>query len=203
MFLTVLDPGARTVLQDTGFRGGLAMGVPVSGAMDRESLILVNALAGNPLDTEALEIALTGPRLRADGGAVRIAISGGLSGQITRAGGVHEALPPWTAATLEAGEDIRLTLTAPSQCQVLAIGGGVAVPRFLGSRSTLAGAGVGGFQGRALRAGDRLPVTATSLRGGLTLTPPQVSGPIRLVAGPQAGHFTDAAYAALTGGIIP
>src|SRR5581483_10606189 len=42
----------------------------------------------------------------------------------------------------------------------LAISGGIDVPLMLGSRSTDLRAGFGGFEGRALRDGDRLPLGA-------------------------------------------
>jgi antagonist of KipI len=44
----------------------------------------------------------------------------------------------------------------------LAVAGGIAVERVLGSRSTYARAGLGGWHGRALRAGDVLPVVAVA-----------------------------------------
>lgn len=199
--LRVLDPGARTMVQDTGFRGGLAMGVPASGVLDAAALALVNALAGNPAPTEALEVALTPPRLRAEGGPVRLATSGLLTGVILHRDGRRTTMPPWTAATLPKGAELRLTLLAPTQSALLAIAGGVGVPRFLGSRSTLPGAGLGGWQGRALQAGDLLPVRATGLSGMLSISalPPPDHGPIRVVAGPQQAHFTDQAFAVLTG----
>lgn len=199
--LEVIDPGARTVLQDTGFRGGLNMGVPASGVLDRQALALVNALAGNPPGTEALEIALTAPRLRVVGGPVRVALCGALSGLAEYPDGRRCDLSGWTAATLPEGTVLRLSLVCPTQSALLGIAGGVDVPRFLGSRSTLPGAGIGGWQGRALQAGDVLPVTANATRGMVSvMSPPNpVSGPIRLVAGPQADHFTPAAFGVLTG----
>ena len=51
----------------------------------------------------------------------------------------------------------------------LAVAGGIDVPLVLGSRSTLTKARLGGFLGRALAAGDRVPVGACAgaeLRAG-------------------------------------
>src|ERR1700730_8704742 len=64
--LTVLRPGACTLVVDGGRPSWRSLGVPVGGAADRAALALGNALVGNPPDAAALEIALSGPTLRAD-----------------------------------------------------------------------------------------------------------------------------------------
>jgi biotin-dependent carboxylase-like uncharacterized protein len=63
----------------------------------------------------------------------------------------------------------------------------------MGSRSTYTRAKLGGYQGRALRAGDLLPVGPASLDGpdqrvDVRLTIPTV---IRVVLGPQDDYFSD------------
>src|SRR5262249_55405570 len=66
----------------------------------------------------------------------------------------------------------------------------------LGSLSTLIGAAIGGFLGRALRAGDLLPLRQPAaaqheeLRMGAPPSPPQQA--IRVVLGPQDDYFTPA-----------
>ncbi|MDO9525333.1 MAG: hypothetical protein Q7J57_07285, partial [Gemmobacter sp.] len=96
--LTVMTPGARSLVQDLGFTGARGQGVPVGGVMDRPGLMLVNALLGNPPGTEALEVALTAPSLRATG-SVRIALGGTLRGVVRSADGAERALASWTATT--------------------------------------------------------------------------------------------------------
>src|SRR5438046_10578062 len=66
MSLRVLHPGLHSLVVDFGRPGSRSLGVPVGGAADRWSLALGNALAGNPPDAPALEIALAGPTLRAE-----------------------------------------------------------------------------------------------------------------------------------------
>ena len=46
--LEVIDGGLRTTVQDMGRRGGLALGIPPSGAQDGFALRIANLLVGNP-----------------------------------------------------------------------------------------------------------------------------------------------------------
>ena len=188
--LSVTAPGARTLVQDTGFRGGRSQGVPACGVLDRGALRLVNALLGNPAATEALEVALSSPVLTAVDGPVRVAISGTLRGTVRHPDGGSRPIAGWTATTLAPGE--ALHLQPPHRCAVgvIGIGGGLDLPLCLGSRSTCVAAGFGGFGGRSLQTGDLL-----RLRGQAAPLPdhdlcvmadlPPDAGPIRVVAGPQ------------------
>ena len=66
MSLRVLAAGTHSLLVDRGRPSSRGLGIPVGGAADRTSLMLGNALAGNPPFTPALEITLTGPTLLAE-----------------------------------------------------------------------------------------------------------------------------------------
>ena len=63
--LRIISAGARTLVQDRGFRNARSMGVPAGGVLDVIALRLVNALLGNPAGTEALEFALEGRQIHA------------------------------------------------------------------------------------------------------------------------------------------
>jgi biotin-dependent carboxylase-like uncharacterized protein len=80
------------------------------------------------------------------------------------------------------------------------VAGGIEVEPVVGSRSTYLPGGFGGWQGRALKAGDVLPVgvAAASHRGIFTQVDGE--GPLRILPGPQLAGFTDAALGALTAG---
>jgi biotin-dependent carboxylase-like uncharacterized protein len=75
---------------------------------------------------------------------------------------------------------------------------GLTLPAVLGSASTYARAALGGVDGRALAAGVQLPAVAASVRSEqmLSETPRPATGAIRVVAGPQADHFSAATLAA-------
>lgn len=202
--LRVIEPGARTLVQDQGFRNARGIGVPACGVLDRTAMRLVNALLGNPAQTEVLEIALSAPTLRAEGGAVWVATSAGLSGVVKSAAGETRAIAEWTATCLNDGDELRVAPPLRGAVAVLGIGGGVDLPFVLGSRSTCDKAEFGGFRGRSLVKGDILPVggsgvLASQADRGFCLPPRPGIGPIRVVAGPQPENFTDAAYATFFG----
>ncbi|MBQ0960977.1 biotin-dependent carboxyltransferase family protein [Ideonella sp. 4Y11] len=168
--IEVLDPGLQTQLQDSGRWGWQADGVPVGGAMDGWSHRVANLLVGNAGDEATLEILLQGPRLRF-ARAAYIALVGAelpltLDGQAVPAG--RRLLVP-AGAVLACGR-ARAGLRA-----YLAVQGGFDVPPVLGSRSTYVRGGFGGWQGRALQAGDRLPLGPAAaeppITAGLDTTP--------------------------------
>ena len=87
---------------------------------------------------------------------------------------------------------------SPHAVAYLALPGGVDVPPLLGSRSTLVSAGLGGFEGRMLRAGDRLRALAPApVRRGETRAAFD-DGPVRIVPGPD--DFPSEALALLLSG---
>lgn len=198
--LEILQPGALTTVQDLGRTGYRSQGVPLAGVLDRVALRLVNALAGNPPGAAVLEVRLTAPTLRASGGSVRVALGGGLRGTITQ-GADSRDVAPWSTATLEDGAVLALTLTEGSLIATLGVSGGIDVPLVMGSRATYPRAGFGGFRGRALQAGDRLAPAAAHAPPGADrrLSEPFAldTGPLRVIRGPQADGFTDAALEAL------
>lgn len=199
--LKVLAPGLHTSVQDLGRVGWQAFGVPVSGALDGFGLRLANALVGNPPGAAALEILLSGPTLEVVAERVRVAAAG--SGALLAVNGVERRIvPAWQSVTLARGAVFQFVLGRHSACGCLAVAGGIAVPPVLGSASTYARAGFGGFAGRPLRIGDVVPVALDRApeRAELHLPapPPAADGePVRIVLGPQQEYFTDEAVAAL------
>ncbi|HEY1260280.1 MAG TPA: biotin-dependent carboxyltransferase family protein [Stellaceae bacterium] len=197
--LRVLSPGLCTNVQDLGRFGWQALGVPVSGALDGAALRLANALVGNPLGMPVLEILWSGPTFEIVADRVRLALAG--AGADLSVGG-SATVPAWQSCVLTRGEMFRITLGRQSASACLAIEGGVAVPPVLGSASTYLRAGLGGFEGRALRRGDIVPIAienpAERAESRLPAPPPaDTDQPIRVVLGPQQEYFTDDAVATL------
>lgn len=190
--LVIARAGARSLLQDTGFRGGRGIGVPGAGALDRDALYLVNRLLGNDTDAAAIEIALVPPKLRAEDGPVRLALGPGLSGQVS--GDNPRPVGTWTAFTLDPGETVDLRCEAGCPVALIGIGGEIDLAYALHSRSTLPRAGLGPF-GRKLEDGDAIPISAPAADPGdrtFAAPPRPESGPLRAVPGPQAEWFTEA-----------
>jgi biotin-dependent carboxylase-like uncharacterized protein len=197
--LRVLAPGLHTTVQDLGRTGWQRVGVPVSGALDGVSLRLGNALVGNPPGMAALEILYRGANLEIAADTARVAVAG-FGASLSLADPPRTA-PAWQSVTLARGAVFQIVLGPESVCAYLAVEGGIAVPPVLGSASTYVRAGLGGFEGRALRADDLVPLAIgrASQRAEQHLPrPPSAGGqPIRVVPGPQQEYFTDDALAAL------
>jgi antagonist of KipI len=130
MSLRVLEPGLQTLVVDLGRPGTRSLGVPVGGAADRWSLMLGNALVGNPPDAAALEFCLAGPTLQA--GCDLGCVVSGAPFEVFR--GNEQLRPGWTF-NFRAGEVLRVGSTAVGTRAYLCVGGGIQEPVRLGSRS--------------------------------------------------------------------
>jgi antagonist of KipI len=151
--LRIVTPGLFTTVQDLGRIGHQREGVPAGGAMDRLALRVGNLLVGNDDGAAGLETTLLGPAIAFD--EERLIAVTGADARVTIDGhalaGYHAALVP-PGATLHCSREIRGCRT------YVAVAGGIDVPPVFGSPSTYARAGFGGRDGRAIRAGDVLPV---------------------------------------------
>ncbi len=159
--IEVESPGMLTTVQAAPRLGLRHLGVASGGPADPWAHALANLLAGNPVAAAALEITLAGPRLRF-AQATRIALCG--ADIEAHADGV--AVPCHRPVALPAGTRLVLGACRGGARSYLAVAGGFALPGVLGSASTDLRGGFGGCEGRALRAGDRLPPAAHA--------PPQV-----------------------------
>lgn len=145
--IAVVKPGLFTTIQDLGRPGYRASGVPLSGAADPVSLRSANRLVGNCDDAACLEITLLGPDLRFSRDAV-----------IALTGGVFPGIEGGRGVTVRAGETISLGHAVTGCRGYLAVAGGLAVERVLGSVSTFVPARLGGLRGLPLAAGDVVPL---------------------------------------------
>ena len=166
----VLHPGLHTTVQDAGRDGWRHLGIARAGALDPVSAAIANRLVGNPDAAAVLELALHGPSLRLDA-PLRIALCGAQMPMWHEAddGAVVE-VPSGRPVDLPAG----VLKIGPARDGVrawLAIAGGIDVPVVMGSRSTDLRGGFGGLEGRALRAGDALPVQPAAFAGTMPRFP--------------------------------
>ncbi|MFM2403764.1 MAG: 2-oxoglutarate carboxylase small subunit [Pseudomonadota bacterium] len=147
----VLDGGVQTTVQDWPARTGhWDVGVPPSGPMDAWGHRVANALVGNAADAAALECTMAGPTLRFHTAAL-VAVTGAPA-PVTLDG---VAVPMWQALAVPAGGVLAVGRLSDTGCRLaIAVGGGIDVPRYLGSRSTFTLGQFGGHAGRALRVGD-------------------------------------------------
>lgn len=151
--LKVIQPGLLTTVQDLGRRGHEAVGIPVAGAMDPFALQAANYLVGNPPGAAGLEITIAGPTLRAAADCL-IAVGGAGLGLLVNG----QPIPNWMSAYVRRGWQIEFSGRRSGCRAYLAVAGGIAVPPLLGSLSTYLRGSFGGMEGRALEAGDVLPI---------------------------------------------
>ena len=206
MSLRVLSAGFLTSLQDGGRPGVAAMGVGASGAFDQPALCLANALCGNEAGACGLEITLIGPRLE----FARDSLIA-LTGAPIPAWVDEQPAPMWSPVLIRAGSHLRLGAMREGCRSYLAVSGGIAVEPVLGSRSVDLNAGLGPLGGRALWAGDVLPLgdcprlATPARRWSLNAShwfrnaPDQ---PVRLLPGSQRGMLTGESSEALSSRIF-
>lgn len=190
-FFTVIKPGLLTTVQDRGRFGFRAFGLSPGGPMDSMAARVANLLAGNVPDAALLEMTLLGGSFRFERGAY-VAVCGADMG--CRLNDVP--VRPWSAFSVPSGGELTFG-HAGSGCRAyLAVRGGITVPPVLGSRSTSLRAGIGGYNGRALRTADLVPFEEDSGDvSGNRLLPshlvPEYPEEIRLrvLPGPQDDFF--------------
>jgi biotin-dependent carboxylase-like uncharacterized protein len=150
--LEIITPGILASIQDAGRQGFGEIGVAPSGAADSYACRIGNLLVGNLENAAAIEITLMGFQARFLTETVFAVTGADLQPSLN-----GRALPMWTALKAAPGDIVDLPSPVCGCRAYLAVGGGFHIPAVMGSRSTNIGAGFGGFDGRTLRAGDRLP----------------------------------------------
>jgi antagonist of KipI len=197
--LKIVRPGLLTTVQDSGRWGFQSRGVPVSGAMDGYSHQLANMLAGNDNDAATLEVTLLGPQIEFDA-PVSFAVAGA-EFRLT----LDETEVPMNARVeARPGSCLRFGERMRGSRAYLAIGGGIDVPMVLNSRSTHIVSALGGYLGRALRAGDVVPIAekkapgvlfqTDGVRGSLAPFLPQAGARVRVIAGADGDQLAGKRY---------
>lgn len=211
--IRVLKAGALTQLQDLGRYGYQRYGVPVNGVMDEWSHRVANILVGNAEAEATLECTLTGPALQFTRDRLVAVCGADMQASVD-----DMRVPLGRPILVHAGAILRFGECRRGARAYLAVRGGFGVVPVMGSASTFARGGFGGFQGRALIKGDRLPLRdsdagypgATRLLvqcGTPFVSAAQFDLPVsdssmdavRAVMGPQWQAFTEEARKALTG----
>jgi biotin-dependent carboxylase-like uncharacterized protein len=187
--LHILKPGLLTTVQDLGRHGHQASGVPVAGPMDTYSHRLANQLAGNAIDAATLEITLIGPDMIVEADTT-MAIAGAQFDVTCD----DRPLSPGASFQVTRGQRLKFGRIVQGARAYLAVAGGIQTAPVLGSRATHLVSRMGGFNGRALQAGDRVPIAGGSgprpqrKSVGLTL-PTKGRALLRVMPGPQADWF--------------
>lgn len=196
MSLKVIESSGIATIQDTGRKGWRRFGVPASGPMDSFAFHAANKLAGNPVDSAAIEIGLGDVIFHTLNDCV-IAITGvGYSLSI-----YAWDFPLWGSFFVRAGWQIRLNKTDSGMWAYLAVASGIQTRSILNSRSTNLRGHFGGLDGRTLQVGDVLQTPHhNSYHQFIPSTLSEEARPsykdnptINIIMGPQEKNFTDEA----------
>lgn len=194
----VVRAGLLTTVQDLGRWGHGALGVPVAGPMDVYSHRLANLLVGNPASAATLEVTLSGPELLFRGRSTVVAVTGGVF-EVTLD---EQPVPLGVSRRVKSGQRLRFGRRRQGARAYVAVAGGFEADVVLGSRATHLAAGMGGIEGRALRAGDRLRVgrphvVAPVERRGVNLAVGPERTILRVLPGPHDQWFAPEAMTVL------
>ncbi|MET3415059.1 biotin-dependent carboxyltransferase family protein [Methylobacterium sp. 1030] len=199
--LVIESAGPGVTLQDGGRQGYLRYGFTAAGPMDLLMHATANRSVGNPLDATAVEISAGGLAVSSDGGPLGLAlVSLGFRASLD-----GQALPPAVTFTLEPGSRLVVRAGSAGSWGYLATRGRIDVVPVLGSTATHTRSGVGGINGRALAACDRLSIADARTGEALTqrlIVPWLKREPdtIRVVLGPQDDYFAPDQIAAFLAG---
>jgi antagonist of KipI len=199
--LVVESAGLQTTVQDFGREGFGVLGISASGAADTVALRLGNLLLENKAGAPALEMTLTGGTFLFPDGAVICLAGANFDAQVE-----GQALELWRPHAILPGKRVAFGATRDYARCYLCVAGGFGVEEFLGSASTQLLSGLGGWEGRALRKGDVLPIgklekniRRRKLRPGV-LDALKPEKKLRVTRGPQFDWFAEEAQRALAGG---
>ena len=189
--MIVERPGPLALLQDLGRPGLAHLGVSPSGAADRSAHRLANRMVGNREDAVTVEATLGGLVVQATELSF-VAVTGAPTS--LRINGCPTA--SHTLVILRPGDRLGIDPPPRGLRSYLAIRGGIAAVRTLGSSSRDVLSGLGP---PPLRAGDRLHVGRPHqpLPDTDQAPPPPPATTFRLLPGPRRDWFVDAAWETL------
>ena len=193
MSIKIITPGLMTSVQDCGRYGYQASGFSVSGALDMRSYKLANILAGNIENLAVLEMTMLGITAEFTQNTVFAITGGDFTPTIN-----GESINMYQTVYASAGDVLKMGAAKTGSRAYIAFLGGVDVPLVMGSRSTNMKCKIGGFEGRALRAGDvietgdNFPIDYR--KKVKKIKPDDFSSSeaeIRVILGPQDDYFTE------------
>jgi biotin-dependent carboxylase-like uncharacterized protein len=187
--MSVLQPGVLSLLQDSGRQGHHRLGLSNGGPLDREAYHYCNRLLQNAANATVIEIGAGGLQLVSEIDTFLCLTGAPMPLTIN-----EQERTLWEVQPVAAGDIIRVGF-ARSGCRAyLGVAGGFLIEPNFGSSATVVRERIGGLNGQALAAGDRLPCTAQLASKRLYL--PQREQPryqntvtVRVIPGYQQGHF--------------
>ncbi|HEV7645149.1 MAG TPA: biotin-dependent carboxyltransferase family protein [Pyrinomonadaceae bacterium] len=161
MSLTLLSNGILTTVQDLGRYGARRYGINPGGAMDTKAVRLINILLGNDENEAVLEMHYPAPQIRFDEDVI-FSLGGGEFGAALNDSPVGN----WRPVFARKGDVLKFAEKRSGTRCYLALKGGFATEKWLGSAATNLKARMGGYQGRALKKDDILEYSEQETEDG-------------------------------------
>lgn len=174
--LTIHKPGLLTTIQDLGRYGFQKYGVIVSGPMDVWAHRIANLLVGNDESDPTLEFTLQGASIEFHQDSLIALCGGNLSPEVN-----GRSVKLWRPVFVKKGAILRFGAPKSGCRAYLAVAGSFHIPSVMKSKSTYLRAEIGGFNGRALKTGDQIPLRPLSKLSSLifhSLKKTQITEPI-------------------------
>ncbi len=192
-FLDVVRVGPMVTVQDLGRAELQRFGFSEGGALDREALRLGAELVGNDESAACLEMIGMGGRFVFSRDAL-VCITGADMPLLIDG---HK-VPNETSVIVYRGAIVEIGAPLSGYVSCLHIDGGIETELTFGSRSTDLRSGFGGYEGRRLAVGDRLPLGASARSSPLHVDADgrmdehrNDAAPIRVMWTPQATLFDE------------
>lgn len=160
MAVKVLSDFLIASVQDMGRTGYAAYGYRQCGACDKYAMVLANLLCGNIEDCDqaaVIEMALAGGSFEFTCTTVFSITGADVTVKLD-----DRIVPSYQGILAKKGQVLTISQPEKGFRTYLAVYGGICVPKVLGSRSTDATCGIGGYEGRNLQKGDQLPTQDAS-----------------------------------------
>jgi antagonist of KipI len=189
--ITVIQPGMLTTIQDLGRWGFGKIGMPVAGVMDDYAARVGNILLGNDENAPVLEITLIGPVISFQDETCLVITGGNLQPCLN-----NYPIKMWTIYQAKPGDILSFAGVSAGCRAYIAVAGGFEVKTVMRSASTYLRGKLGGYKGRALKAGDVLHIGGTfdsNIPVGFPLPSeyfPDYQDTVRVIMGPQDDAFT-------------
>lgn len=185
--IEITRAGPLVTVQDAGRQGHFANGISASGPMDSTSFASAGQLLGTSA-TSGLEITTAGIAFKFSGTPTSAAFCGGA---FTLS--INGKKRAWNKAhNLHDKDTVEIKPGAAGNYGYIRFDADIDVPLVLGSRATNLIVGLGGYEGRAMQAGDKLgllPLKSAAPGSGFEDTS-ETSAPIRFIWGIHADNFT-------------
>jgi biotin-dependent carboxylase-like uncharacterized protein len=189
--IEIINPGWPSLIVDGGRFGEAAVGVPPSSALDSYAYRALQLLTGHMADAPVLEVM----------GATFVlkfhhAMTCAITGARVKATLDDRPVRPWTSFRAAPGSLLQVKEVLEGLRYYIGFSATMDLQKVLGSFTTNLECSFGGYQGRILRAGDRLAFTEMrdldrSAVPESAIPPMRQPHRLRVVAGPEISSFTD------------